>query len=382
MKRAFFAMLAWALALHATPQLSAGADASPLPAERWIQPTDTTFARLVARLSEPGGYFDSDNLISNEASYLHVLGALRRLGVNGGAYIGVGPEQNFSYIAQIKPHVAYLVDIRRDNLLQHLWYKALFALSRNRAEFMSLMLGRPMPPRAVSAQGNIDGLIAWFDSVPPNTARASQAMRAARRTILGFGVPLSQEDLETISRYHQEFIDAGLELRFTSLNRPPRFYYPTLRQLILEKDLDGRQLNFLAHEADFQTVKQLQEKNLIIPVTGDLAGEHALVAIGRDIASRGEHVSAFYVSNVEFYLMRQGSFDEFAKHAAELPRDSHSAIIRSLFGGMYRVDHPQTVPGYFSTQLAQTLDSFAQEYAEGGYRTYQDVVTKHILDSH
>ena len=35
------------------------------------------FAALSARLSEPGGYFDSDNLISNETSYLHVLGKLR-----------------------------------------------------------------------------------------------------------------------------------------------------------------------------------------------------------------------------------------------------------------------------------------------------------------
>ena len=94
----------------------------------------TGFARLIERLSEPGGYFDTDNLISNETSYLHVMGKLREMGVTGGAYLGVGPGQNFSYIAQIRPNVAFLVDIRRDNLLQHLLYKALFELSDSRRQ--------------------------------------------------------------------------------------------------------------------------------------------------------------------------------------------------------------------------------------------------------
>src|SRR5919109_3135190 len=60
---------------------------------------DSAFARLIQRLSEPGGYFDSDNLISNETSYLHVLDRMREFGAQGGVYVGVGPDQNFSYIA-------------------------------------------------------------------------------------------------------------------------------------------------------------------------------------------------------------------------------------------------------------------------------------------
>ena len=67
--------------------------------------SDSAFAALSARISEPGGYFDSDNLISNESSYLHVLGAMRKLGVSGGAYVGVGPDQTFSYMARIRIYV-------------------------------------------------------------------------------------------------------------------------------------------------------------------------------------------------------------------------------------------------------------------------------------
>ena len=86
-----------------------------------------SFAALSEQLSEPNGDFDTDNLISNESSYLHVMPALEQGGVTGGAYIGVGPDQNFSYIARIRPASAFIIDIRRDNLLLHLLFKALFA---------------------------------------------------------------------------------------------------------------------------------------------------------------------------------------------------------------------------------------------------------------
>src|SRR5690242_4938674 len=76
---------------------------------------DSAFAALSLRLSEASGYFDTDNLISNEDSYLHPITTLRRLGIVGGTYIGVGPDQNFSYIAQVRPGIAFILDIRRDN---------------------------------------------------------------------------------------------------------------------------------------------------------------------------------------------------------------------------------------------------------------------------
>jgi len=96
------------------------------------QPTAQSFASRVERLSEDGGDFDTDNLISNERSYLDVIPALNASRVSGGAYVGVGPDQNFSYIAQVRPAIAFIVDIRRDNLLLHLLFKALFAAAQNR----------------------------------------------------------------------------------------------------------------------------------------------------------------------------------------------------------------------------------------------------------
>src|SRR3954453_7599613 len=75
--------------------------------------------QYIEKWSEPEGYFDSDNFISNETSYLHVIDDLRQRVKPGGIYIGVGPDQNLSYIAHTRPALAVITDIRRQNMLEH-----------------------------------------------------------------------------------------------------------------------------------------------------------------------------------------------------------------------------------------------------------------------
>lgn len=339
------------------------------------------YAKLIQRLSEPGGYFDTDNLISNEASYLHVLGKLRRMGISQGAYIGVGPDQNFSYITQIRPKIAYLVDIRRDNLLQHLLFKALFAGARNRVEYLSILFGKPAPADLKTWDNkSLQQLVDYIDRAPSQRDRFETARVSVASRVKALGLDLNEGDLASIARIHEAFFASGLDLRFTSKNRPPRAYYPTYRDLLLEKDLTGKQASFMASEEDFQFLKSFESANLVVPVVGNLAGEHALAAIGRDATDRGLRVSAFYTSNVEFYLMREGGFDRFVENLKQLPISDQSMIIRSYFSGGFGYAHPQSVAGYYSTQLLQTISSLLREYASGGYDSYSDLVTKHSLD--
>ncbi|MEJ2237530.1 MAG: hypothetical protein P8X82_04470, partial [Gemmatimonadales bacterium] len=344
------------------------------------QSAASEFARLIERLSETGGFFDTDNLISNERSYLHVIGKLHELEVSGGAYIGVGPAQNFSYIAQIRPEVAFIIDIRRDNMLEHLLFKALFEIAHNRIEYLSLLTGRPAPKDKDKWAGrSIAELIEYVDEVEADSHLAQLVRATIAETVIGFGLPLEESDLRTIDRFHRAFIGAGLNLQFHSFNRPPRRDYPSLRQLLLETDLNGRQANYLARESDFQFIKQLQSRDLIVPVVGDLAGPHALPAIGEYISAQDYKISALYTSNVEFYLMRQGTFGNFARAVEHLPVDNRSIIIRSYFNRGFSPLPSSYVPGYNSTQLLQTLESFVAESRNGGYRTYWDVVSKHSI---
>ena len=143
---------------------------------------------------------------------------------------------------------------------------------------------------------------------------------------------LSAPELETIVRFHRRFGEAELDLLFQSAGRAPQPYNPTYRQLLLRTDGTGRQGNYLATEDGFQFVKSLQGRDLILPVVGDFAGPKALAAVGKFLADRNERVSAFYTSNVEFYLFRNSTFSRFVANAGRLPRAPHAVIIRSVFG--------------------------------------------------
>jgi hypothetical protein len=331
----------------------------------------TTFAASIANLSEPAGYFDTDNLISNERSYLQVIPDLRRLSVRGGAYIGVGPDLNFSYIAEVRPAIAFIIDVRRDNLLLHLLFKALFELSGTRLEYIAHLTGRPLPPAVNGWRGApIDRLIGYFDKSPVSReavdARRARIDEAIRRT----GVPLTADDLATIAAFHRRFMEDGLSLRFNSAGRPPQAHYPTYRDLLLETDSSGSQTNYLASEETFQFVKSMQAQDRIVPVVGDVSGPSALQAVGRAIAARGERLSAFYVSNVEFYLFGQGAFPRFVANLRGIPRSKQAVLIRSVFGRYSTFGRP----GDASQSQVHGLDDLLDGYENGRYRSYGELV--------
>ena len=337
---------------------------APQPQAR--QPPASPFAGQIAALSERPGYFDTDNLISHERSYLQVLPELGRRGVRGGAYLGVGPDQNFSYIADVRPAIAIIVDVRRDNMLLHLLFKALFSLSRTRVEYLALLTGRAVPDRLDGWRtASVDRLVEYIDGAPAAPPRIDAAVTRA-------GVPLSADDRATIDRFHRRFITDGLSLRFQSTGRPPQSYYPTLRELLRETDASGRQANYLASEEAFQFVKGLQARDLVIPVTGDLSGPTAVAAIGRLLAARGERLAAFYVSNVEFYLFGAGTFGRFIANLGRIPHTRNSVVIRSVFG---RFAAPARA-GDASTSQLQSVEELLRDHAAGRIRSYADIAAR------
>jgi hypothetical protein len=356
-----------------------GGVASVAPAQLPRSLSDSAFGALVVRLSEPAGYFDTDNLISNEDSYLHPITTLRRVGVAGGVYVGVGPDQNFSYIAAIRPHAAVIVDIRRDNLLEHLLFKAIFARSRNRAEYLALLFGKPAPGDTTGwGAKSVEALLDYVGKARSTDAGLARIRAAVVNGAKQQGIPLSDVDVETIKRFHDAFIAEGPALRFTSYGRAPQMGYPDFAQLAASRDLEGRQRGFLASEDAFQFVKSLEDRNLIIPVVGNFAGRKAFAAIASWMAGSGEKLSALYASNVEQYLFRDNGFDVFAANVERLPRDAKSVIIRSCFT-FCRNGHTHAIAGFYSVQMVQTVDSFAALHSAHRLNTYYDVVTVGLL---
>lgn len=357
----------------ARPEPATAEELTPIPRTEWVA--------LVQELSEPGGFFDTDNLISNERSYLHVLGPMRELGVTGGAYIGVGPDQNFAYMAQQRPWLAFVVDLRRDNLVHHVLLKAVFHESRSRLEYLALLFGRD--PGAVDSTTwslPVDSLLVRVRTLPggAGTPEADAARRRIREQARTFGLELDAAALSTLDRFHTAFIQDGSDLRFTSFGRPARQVYPTFAELLIERDLEGEQGSYLANREDFLFLKALQEANRIVPVVADLSGPYALREVGEEIRRRGLVVRVFYTSNVEYYLWNAGTFADFAATLAELPMDERSVLIRSVFPNAAR--HPHTVPGYYSTQTLVPLQDVRDVVLGSGYRGYQDLVTRDAVE--
>ena len=78
-------------------------------------------------------------------------------------------------------------------------------------------------------------------------------------------------------------------------------------------------------------LKDLETRNLVVPVVGDFAGPKALKAVGGYLKAQGASVSAFYLSNVEDYLY--GRWDVFCRNVASLPIDGSSTFIRTANRG-------------------------------------------------
>src|SRR5262245_53334947 len=97
------ALSAAALTFAAVPQTTG------LPARL----TDAEFWRIFTEFSEPGGNYPYENFITNEETIQDIMPVLTRVTKPGGVYLGVGPEENFTYIAGIKPKMAFVFDIRR-----------------------------------------------------------------------------------------------------------------------------------------------------------------------------------------------------------------------------------------------------------------------------
>jgi len=125
--------------------------------------TPEQFSRMCTDMSEYGGRFSSENWVSNELSYLQVLEPIEELSIKGGVYIGVASNQNFTYISAIKPELAFIVDIRHQNRMQHLVYKIIFELAETPAEFISLLISRHLNPETGPKAGaSINDITNWL----------------------------------------------------------------------------------------------------------------------------------------------------------------------------------------------------------------------------
>src|ERR1051326_7176726 len=171
-----------------------GRTAAAVPAEL----ADKQFWSLLKDFSEEDGFFRSDNLLSNETTFQYPIPELVKTTKAGRVYIGVGPEQNFTYMAALKPTMAFIIDIRHGNLDVQLLYKALFELSANRAEFVSRLFSRKRPS-GLTEQSTDQEIFTAYLKAEGSQQMLEDNLKAVEDVLAKkHGFPLSQGDLDGI----------------------------------------------------------------------------------------------------------------------------------------------------------------------------------------
>jgi len=353
-----------------SPAASVASSATEIPARL----SDTTFWRMVTEFSEPGGFFRSDNFVSNETSYQYVIPELQRTTRQGGVYLGVAPDQNFSYLVALKPRIAFIVDIRRQNMIHHLMYKAMIEMAPDRAGFMSLLFARTRP-KGLDAESTPEALFNAFANVAPDTVQFTKNLAAITDWLTErHGFALSAADLQSLEYVYRAFMTAGPDITYAFPNGGGRGFgrWPSFSQLMLETDGQGNNRAYLASEANFRVLKELETNNLLVPLVGNFSGDKALRTVGRYLKDHAATVTVFYTSNVEQYLFQQGDdWQRFYTNVATLPLDSTSTFVRSLSNGNgFRPGSPNSR----SVQLLSSVLETLKAVKDGRVQTYYDMI--------
>ncbi len=342
------------------------------------------FWALLDAMSEEDGYFQSDNLVSNEHSFQYVVPALQAQRRPHQVYLGVAPDQNFTYIAALQPQMAFIVDIRRGNLLTHLMYKALFELSNDRADFVAFLFSR-FRPEGLTADSSIDDIMAAVERMPGDEIEFRNNLLLIQHHLTKTrGFALSADDLRGLDEIYSQFYLYGPRLSYSSRGRGPAGSgggrrgsggrFPTWSDMVKQRDAAGTQQSYLASRDHFETIKSMQQRNLIVPVVGDHTGPKALQSVGRYIRDRKATVGAFYTSNVEQYLFRYGTWPRFAENLGTLPLADTSVIIRSVSPRDGFVGVPQGPDGRAS--VLDPILPLVREAQAGQIRGYWDVTRR------
>lgn len=320
--------------------------------------SDEQWRSLVSEASEAPKPFLSDNWISNESGYGPLL---RTLDVSGGVYLGVGPEQNFSYLAKIRPDYAFLVDIRRGNLLQHLYYKVLFEQCATPQQWLAGLCGR-RPPQAERFP---DWLGELADQPLQGGADWLERVKTRGRVLLS----LTPQDELFLAQMQAVFQKEGLQLAFRyKAGAPDQEKFPSLREVLTDQEC------FLASPQRYAVVREMQRENRVIPLVGDFAGRRAFPSVARWCRQRNLQISAVYASNVDFYLMPRGltseKMEDFVLNLQSLPRQPKALLIRFHLG---KGDQPLFWP------RLQRLNPWIEAYLKGEMPDYASALEKDDL---
>jgi hypothetical protein len=193
--------------------------------------TDQEFWKLSSESSEPGGTFHSENLVSNEIRFQTIVPSLARSAVPGRAYVGVGSEQNFTYIAATRPAIAFVIDIRRGNLDLHLIYKVLFEIYYRPGRVRIACFPEKPPATAASTVAEIFAAFRKLRRAKRSTTKILEIKTALTSK---HGFQLSSDDLKGL-----DFVCSWFRFGIGTINGQVAATFP-YSELMTATDAEGK----------------------------------------------------------------------------------------------------------------------------------------------
>ena len=373
--RLLFALAA-ALTAARTPVTAQQAPAAVASASLPTKIADAEYWKTINDLAEPGGYFRiPDNFTSNEIEVGWLFSRLQETKVNGGVYLGVGPEQNLSYIASIRPKMAVLFDIRRQAMVQHQIFKAIFELSPDRADFIQMVFAKPRPAKLDSTT-EIRAMWDAYWYIPTDTALARKNYtRIVDHLTKTHGFTFTEYEMQMMKNVYDAFIAYGPVITTNGGQNGGRQPANTFADMTgYSYDAAGQPRSFMSSEENYRYVRNLHLNNLILTVTGDFGGPKAIRAVADYLKARGGVVSAFYVSNVEQYLFMDGKASAFYANVATLPIDDKSVFIRP-----YSMRNFNRDGGYGTTNSLCPIGGFLRAVNAGRVNSNNDALACPVM---
>ena len=248
----------------------------------------------------------------------------------GGGYVGVGSDQQYSFIGLQRPEWAWLFDYDPQVIDLHHVYEALIVASESPEEFVSRFEKKS---RKASVKIILDH---W---------KGNKERWKFRETYLATRWALI--------KYHRKNL------------KPPTKY-----------DDEERDATFgwLRNRAHYDYVRGLYQQGRIVIRDGDMLARRALFDIGTSAKKLGVTVKVYYPSNAPelWYWTRQ-----YRKNVRNLPFDDDTVVLQTT-SGLSRRGQTKRTQGYWHYNVMGGL--FLQERMKlAGYNTLRKAMDDHII---
>jgi hypothetical protein len=231
----------------------------------------------------------------------------------GGAYVGVGADQNYTVLTTARSEWVFLLDIDPRVALTHRAYEILVEQS----ETPDALLERFAPDQKNASSKLLEEAMA--DSPDSDRRAVVQNFRGARETLF--------RHLERVRARTRTDIPS------TWLSDPER--YAWLRRLFLS--------------------------DRVRIMAGDLTGPSSMKSIGAAAQALGARVRVLYLSNAEEYFKYVSG--DYRANVNALPSDERSVVLRTIYGD--RWEHADSLWNY----QVQPLAHFQGQLVDSGPRS-------------